>query len=146
MSLLFNMLSRLVITFLPSNKRLLISWLHSPSAVILEPQKIKSATVSTISPSICHEVMGLIKKNHSSYLEPELFKMNKIYLSVSIHTYTETREMWKLTKTLKQLWWKGFSEQLWVWVKQMKRKRLSYEIGNLNKVFRTEYGTTDCFQ
>ena len=58
MSLLFNMLSRLVITFLPKSKRLLISWLQSPSAVILEPQKIKSATVSTVSPSICHEVMG----------------------------------------------------------------------------------------
>ena len=58
MSLLFNMLSRLVITFLPRNKRLLISWLQSPSAVNLEPRKIKSATVSTISPSICHEVMG----------------------------------------------------------------------------------------
>ena len=57
MSLLFNMLSRLVITFLPRNKRLLISWLQSPSAVILEPKKIKSATVSTVSPSICHEVM-----------------------------------------------------------------------------------------
>ena len=55
MSLLFNMLSRLVIAFLPRSKRLLISWLQSPSAVILEPQKIKSATVS---PSICHEVMG----------------------------------------------------------------------------------------
>ena len=55
MSLLFNMLSRLVITFLPRSKRLLISWLQSPSAVILEPPKIKSATVS---PSICHEVMG----------------------------------------------------------------------------------------
>ena len=55
MSLLFNMLSRLVITFLPSSKRLLISWLQSPSAVILEPRKLKSATVS---PSICHEVMG----------------------------------------------------------------------------------------
>ena len=54
MSLLFNMLSRLVITSLPRSKRLLISWLQSPSAVILEPQKIKSATVS---PSICHEVM-----------------------------------------------------------------------------------------
>ena len=50
--------TRLVITFLPRNKRLLISWLQSPSAVILEPQKIKSATVSTVSPSICHEVMG----------------------------------------------------------------------------------------
>ena len=57
MSLLFNMLSRLVITFLPRSKRLLISWLQSPSAVILEPRKIKSDTVSTISPSICHEVM-----------------------------------------------------------------------------------------
>ena len=57
-SLLFNMLSRLVITFLPRGKRLLISWLKSQSAVILEPPKIKSDTVSTVSPSICHEVMG----------------------------------------------------------------------------------------
>ena len=52
------MLSRLVITYLPRNKRLLISWLQSPSAVILEPPQIKSVTVSTVSPSICHEVMG----------------------------------------------------------------------------------------
>ena len=59
MSLLFYMLSRLVITFLPRNKRLLISWLQSPSAVILEPQKIKPVTVFIVSPSICHEVMGL---------------------------------------------------------------------------------------
>ena len=59
MSLLFNMLSRLVITFLPRSKHILISWLQSPSTVILEPPKIKSATVSTVSPSICHEVMGL---------------------------------------------------------------------------------------
>ena len=58
MSLLFNMLSRLVITFLPRSKHLLISWLQSPSAVILEPRKIKSDTVSTVSPSISHEVMG----------------------------------------------------------------------------------------
>ena len=58
MSLLFNILSRLVIIFLPKSKRLLISWLQSPSAVILEPPKIKSATVTTVSPSICHEVMG----------------------------------------------------------------------------------------
>ena len=57
-SLLFNMLSRLVITFLPRSKHLLISWLQSPSAVILEPRKIKSVTVSFVSPSICHEVMG----------------------------------------------------------------------------------------
>ena len=58
MSLLFNMLSRLVITFLPRSKCLLISWLQSPSAVILEPRKINSATVSTVSPSICHEWWG----------------------------------------------------------------------------------------
>ena len=57
MSLLFIMLSRLVITFLPRSKHLLISWLQSPSAVILETKKIKSDTVSTVSPSICHEVM-----------------------------------------------------------------------------------------
>ena len=58
MSLLSNMLSRLVITFLPRSKHLLISWLQSPSAVILEPKKIKSDTTFTLSPSICHEVMG----------------------------------------------------------------------------------------
>ena len=58
MSLLFNMLSRLVINFLPRSKCLLISWLQSPSAVILEPKKIKSDTVFTVSPSISHEVMG----------------------------------------------------------------------------------------
>ena len=58
MFLLFNMLYRMVITFLPRNKCLLISWLQSPSAVILEPPKIKSLTVSNVSPSICHEVMG----------------------------------------------------------------------------------------
>ena len=59
MSLYFNVLSRLVIAFLPRSKHLFISWLQSPSAVILEPQKIKSATVFTFCPSICHEVMGL---------------------------------------------------------------------------------------
>ena len=57
MSLLFNMLSRLVIAFIPRSKSLLISWLQSPSAVILEPPKIKSATVSTVSPSVFHKVM-----------------------------------------------------------------------------------------
>ena len=59
MSLLYNMLSRFDIAFLPRSKRLLISWLQSPSAVILEPKKIKSVTASTVSPSICHGVMGL---------------------------------------------------------------------------------------
>ena len=58
MSLLFNMLSRVVTAFLPRSKRLLISWLQSPSAVILEPKKIKSVTISIVSPSICQEVMG----------------------------------------------------------------------------------------
>ena len=58
-SLLFNMLSRFVIAFLPRRKRLLISWLQLPSAVILEHKKIKSVTVSIVSPSVCHEVLGL---------------------------------------------------------------------------------------
>ena len=58
MSLLFNMLSRFVIAFLPKNKHLLISWLQSLSTVILEPKKIKSATISTFSASVCHEVIG----------------------------------------------------------------------------------------
>ena len=58
MSLLFNMLSKLVIAFLPENTHLLISWLKSPSAVSLEPKKIMSVTVSIVSTSICHEVMG----------------------------------------------------------------------------------------
>jgi len=59
MSLPFSKLSEFVLTFLPRSKCLLISWLQSPSAVILETKKIKSVTVSTVSPSICHEVMGL---------------------------------------------------------------------------------------
>ena len=59
MPLLFNMVSKLVIAFLPRSKHLLISWPQSPSAVILEPKKIKSVTVSIVSPSIYHEVMGL---------------------------------------------------------------------------------------
>ena len=63
MSLLFNMLSRLIIAFLPRKKHLLISWLQSPSEVILKPKKIKSVTVSIVSPSICHEVVGLDAKN-----------------------------------------------------------------------------------
>ena len=58
MSLLFNMLSCVVLTFLPRSKRLLMSWLQSASAVVLEPRKIKSVTVSPIYPSVCHEVMG----------------------------------------------------------------------------------------
>ena len=70
MPLLFNLLSRFVITFLPRSKRLLISWLQSPSAVNLEPKKIKSVTVSIVSPSICHEVDGT-KGHDLSFLNVE---------------------------------------------------------------------------
>ena len=69
-SLLFNMLSRLIIAFLLRSKHLLISWLQSPSAVILGPRKIKSVTVSTVSPSICHEMMG--RCHDLSFLNVEL--------------------------------------------------------------------------
>ena len=71
MSLLFNMLSRLVIAFLPRSKHLLIVWLQSPSAVILEPQNIKSLTVSIVPPSICHEVM-VLGCHYLSFLNVEL--------------------------------------------------------------------------
>ena len=67
MSLVFNMLSKFVIAFLPRSKRLLISWLQPPSAVILEPPKIKSDTVSFVSPSIYHEVMGLDAMTHKTW-------------------------------------------------------------------------------
>ena len=79
-SLLFNMLSRLVITFLPRSKCLLISWLQSPSSVILEPPKIKSFTVSTVSPSICHEVMGLDAMNLVFWIQSLVF-VRGLYLS-----------------------------------------------------------------
>ena len=69
-SLLFNMLSRLVITFLPRSKRLLISWLQSPSAVILEPKKIKFVTVSTVSPSICHAVAAKSRQSCPTLCDP----------------------------------------------------------------------------
>ena len=71
MSLLFNMLFRFVIAFLPRSKCLLISWLQSTSAVILEPKKIKSVTVSIFSPSICHEVMGLTGYHDLNFLNVE---------------------------------------------------------------------------
>ena len=80
-SLLLNMLSRLVIAFLPRSKHLLISWLQSPSAVILEPKKIKSVTVSIVSPSVCHEVMGL----YSGFFIYELvIKIQRVCCSVLI--------------------------------------------------------------
>ena len=79
MSLLLKMLSRLVITFLPRRKHLLISWLHSPSAVILEPPKIKSDTVSTISPSISHEVMDWEEGNRNILFSQVLALLGKQY-------------------------------------------------------------------
>ena len=94
-SLLFNILSRLVITFLRRSKRLLISWLQSPSAVILELKKIHSDTVSTVSPSICHEVMGREKENRNSlvfvfacFLHPVLVDF------IPSSSYSSSSNMW----------------------------------------------------
>ena len=78
MSLLFNMLSRLVIAFLPRSKHLLISWLQSPPAVILEPKKIKSVTVSIVSPSICHEGMGPDAMILRKALNQQIFGLNGV--------------------------------------------------------------------
>ena len=85
MSLLFNMLSRLIITFLPRSKCLLISWLQSPSAVILEPPKIKSDIVSTVSPSICHEVMG----PEAMILVFLMLSFKANFFTLSFHFYQE---------------------------------------------------------
>ena len=94
-SLLFNMLPRLVITFLPRSKCLWISWLQSPSAVILEPQKLKSDTVSTISPSISHEVMGqagvILVTHHCSCLNSYL----KIHRSIKPYLFHQGWNRWK---------------------------------------------------
>ena len=117
MSLLLNMLSRLVKTFLPRSKRLLISWLQSPSAVILEPPKIKSDTVSTVSPSICHEAMDL-----------DIFCQKKsIFSDVNWRTFFEllastvlSNRTWIFLPTKKQSqitdtgpWWRGIQHLLW---------------------------------
>ena len=89
MSLLFNMLSRLVITFHPKSKHLLISWMWSPSAVILEPKKIKSVTVSIVSHSISHEVMGpdamiLVLEVHRARGQHSFIKHEMEYLLPSL--------------------------------------------------------------
>ena len=88
MSLVFNMLSRLVITFLPRSKRLLISWLQSPSAVILEPRKIKCDTVSTVSPSISHEVMRHIL--FANPFESKLQTLTHIHADIHVYAYTHS--------------------------------------------------------
>ena len=94
MSLLFNMLSRLVITFLSRSKHLFISWLQSPSAVILEPRKIKSATVFTVSPSICCEVMDRMPRSLFSecWALSQLFTLlfhllKRLFSSSSLNSY-----------------------------------------------------------
>ena len=92
MSLLFNMLSRLFIAFLQRSKHLLISWLQSPSAVILEPPKIKSATVSTVSSSICHEVAGL----NAMILVFWILSFKPTF-SLSSFTFMHWRRKWKPT-------------------------------------------------
>ena len=100
-SLLFNMLSRLIIASLPRSKHLLISWLQSPSAMILEPKKIRSVTVSTISPSFCHEVMG----SDAMILVFECWVLSQLFHSllsfssrdslVLLHFLTSIHEYWK---------------------------------------------------
>ena len=104
MSLLFNMLSRLVITFLPRSKRHLISWLQSPSAVILEPRKIKSATVS---PSICHEVMGQMPWSSIRNILRNPYHNKKAYHSIkkwakSLNRYFSNNNEEMASKLMKQ--------------------------------------------
>ena len=98
MSLLFNMLPRLVIAFLPRRKHLLISWLQSPTTVILEPKKSQSFTVSIVSPSICHEVMGpdamififLLYLNRDVKVLPNLTLLQTYLLVLSIVTFEQS--------------------------------------------------------
>ena len=96
MSLLFNKLSRLVITFIPRSKHLLISWLQSPSAVILEPKKIKSVTVSTVSPSICHEVIGPDDKPRQHIKKQRHHFANKGLYSQSYGFSSSHVQIWEL--------------------------------------------------
>ena len=102
MSLLFNRLSRLVITFLPRSKYLLISWLQSPSAVILDTKKIKSVTVSTVSPSICHEVMEpdamilvLWKLSFKPTFSTPLSLSSRGSLVLLLHTHSFLKASWQ---------------------------------------------------
>ena len=147
MSLLFNLLSRLVITFLPRNKRLLISWLQSPSAVILEPPKIKSDTVSTVSPSISHEVIDILIhvlkffRLHTWDLGPlpqgmfqlarKIIEVNNIQLKCNITIEIND------TLSLSSLWdrflswlYKHFWSQISKWVKSFKAVTLEATTDN----------------
>ena len=116
MSLLFNMLSRLVITFLPRSKRLLISWLQPPSAVILEtpPPKIKSVTVSTFPPFICHEVMGpdaMILVFWMLSFKPT-FSLSFFTFIKRLFNRQKKQESWGQERTSLHLW-KSLNSVLW---------------------------------
>ena len=115
LSLLFSMLTRFVIAFLPRSKRLLISWLQSPSEVILEPKKIKSVTVSVVSPSICHEVMvwyiDLAKKLSSfGFFHNILWKKQMLYFKTILEKWIQLFcifNVHKLTLKLTGAWRKN---------------------------------------
>ena len=110
MSLLLNMLSRLVITFLPRSKCLLISWLQSPSAVISEPRKIKSDTVSTVSPSISHEVVGRKKiLDHSLTCWGQEFQKSQLDSQPSVSMFSKER------KSLLSYWGMGLPPHCQFW-------------------------------
>ena len=112
MSLLFNMLSRLVIAFLPRSKCLLISWLHSPSVAILKPKKIKSVTVSIVSPFICHEVMGLDAMIF-------VFWILSSKPAFALSSFTFIRRIFSSSLLLPQVWC-----HLHIWVKSLSRVQL----------------------
>ena len=113
MSLLFNMLSRFGIAFPPRNKRLLISWLQSPSAVILEPPKIKSVTVSIFSPSMCHEVMG----------PDAILRTNKV--TTGHQSGPLLRALWQRKKREKYVISRGGSRVKWKFFKLSDSKEIS---------------------
>ena len=127
MSLVFNMLSRLVIAFLPRSKHLLISWLWSPSAVILETKKIKSVTVSIVYPSICHEVMGL---DDLSFLNVEF----KPAFSLSSFTFTNRHDSHLSFQEAAE------TNKGTIWGRNLKNKNKSWRIYYKKKYFQILIG------
>ena len=123
------MLSRLVITFLPRSKCLLISWLQSPSAVILEPKIIKSPTVSTVTPSICHEVMGTVEvRNRFKGLNLRECLMNYGMRFVTLYRRQGSRPSpWK-RKAKKAKWLSGEALQIAVKKEKLKAKEKRKDI------------------
>ena len=112
-SLLFNMLSRLVVTFLPRSKHLLTSWLQSSSAVNLEPPKIKSETVSTVSPSISHEVMG---PDENETKRKIIYNKLNLYFNMQLVGQNQSRRLKKLDACVKnQVSYKCWLTQVMWW-------------------------------